>query len=187
VIGLQESDTNRAAGGNDDLVRYIADRLGMYSYYGPKTVPGTFGIALLSKGPIEEARTFYMYSVGEQTATIAAQIQIGGDVYHVYVTHLGNGGPIVQQEELLEEIAPENVILMGDFNFRPDTAQYRLTTKVLDDAWALRWPQGVDDEGRQFPERIDHVFVSPGTDVIAARYDTEPESDHPALVVEIGR
>jgi len=79
------------------------------------------------------------------------------------------------------------VILMGDFNFRPDTPQYRLTTAVLDDAWALRWPQGADGEGRQFPERIDHVFVSPGTDVVAARYYTEPESDHPALVVEIGR
>ena len=187
VIGLQESDTNRAAGGNDDLVRYMADRLDMYSYYGPKTVPGTFGIALLSKYRIEGARTFYMYSLGEQTAAIAAQIHIGETTYNVYVTHLGNGGPIVQQEEVLEELASEDVILVGDFNYRPDTPQYRLTTAVLDDAWALRWPQGVDGEGRQFPERIDHVFVSPGTDVVAARYYTEPESDHPALVVEIGR
>ena len=187
VIGLQESDTNRAAGGNADVVRYLADRLGMYSYYGPKTVPGTFGIALLSKYPIEGARTFYMCSVCEQTATIEARIQIGETTYNVYVTHLGNDGPIVQQEAVLEELASEHVILMGDFNFRPDTAQYRMTTEVLDDAWALRWPQGTDDEGRQFPRRIDHVFVSPGTDVVAARYYTEPESDHPALVVEIGR
>jgi len=187
VIGLQESDTSRAAGGNDDLVRYMADRLDMYSYYGPKTVAGTFGIALLSRYPIEDARTFYMYSAGEQTAAIAAQIHVGETAYNVYVTHLGNEGPIVQQEEVLEELAPENVILMGDFNFRPGTAQYQLTTGVLDDAWALRWPQGVDGEGRQFPERIDHVFVSPGTDVVAARYYTEPASDHPALVVEIGR
>jgi endonuclease/exonuclease/phosphatase family metal-dependent hydrolase len=187
VLGLQESDTSRAAGGNDDLVRYMADRLGMYSYYGPSTVAGTFGIALLSRYPIEGARTFYMYSLGEQTATIAARIQAGETAYNVYVTHLGNEGPIVQQEAVLEEIASENVILMGDFNYRPGTAQYRLTTAVFDDAWALQWPQGVDDEGRQFPARIDHVFVSPGMNVIAARYYTEPESDHPALVVEIGR
>ncbi len=187
VIGLQESDTNRASGGNEDVVRYLADRLGMYSYYGPKTVPGTFGIALLSRYPIEGARTFYMYSVGEQTATIAAQVRVGEAAYHVYVTHLGNEGPIVQQEAVLTEIAAENVILMGDFNFRPDTAQYRLATGVLDDAWALKWPQGMDDEGRQFPRRIDHVFVSPGTDVIAARYYTEPESDHPALAIDVER
>ena len=150
-------------------------------------VPGTFGIALLSRYPIEGARTFYMYSLGEQTATIAARIRAGEETYNVYVTHLGNEGPIVQQEALLKEIASGHVVLMGDFNFRPDTPQYRLTRDVLDDAWALKWPQGADDEGRQYPRRIDHVFVSPGANVIAARYYTEPESDHPALAVEIGK
>jgi endonuclease/exonuclease/phosphatase family metal-dependent hydrolase len=186
VIGLQESDTNRIAGGNADIVRYIADRLSLYSYYGPKTVPGTFGVALLSKYRIENARTFYMYSVAEQTATIVAQIRAGDTVYNVYVTHLGNGGPIVQQEAILSEVAGTgNVILMGDFNFRPDTAQYRLTAAALDDAWLLRWPEGTDDQGRRFDRRIDHVFVSAGTAVSDAEYITDPESDHPALVVEI--
>ena len=186
VIGLQESDTARIAGGNADTVRYFADRLDMHSYYGPKTVPGTFGIALLSKYPIEGARTFFMYSEGEQTATIEARIRVGGQRFTLYVTHLGNGGPMVQQEAVLEAIGgTENVLLMGDLNFRPDTAQYRLTTETLDDAWLLRWPDGVDGEGRRFDRRIDHVFVSLGMTVIDARYLTEPESDHPALVVEI--
>jgi endonuclease/exonuclease/phosphatase family metal-dependent hydrolase len=186
LIGLQETDTNRAAGGNADLVRYLADALDMHAAYGPKTVPGTFGIALLSRYPIENARTFYMYSEGEQTATIEAQVRAGEKLWNVYVTHLGNGGPIVQQEAVLEVVqGQENVILMGDFNFRPDTAQYQLTTSVLDDAWLRRWPQGVDDQGRRFDQRIDHVFVSPGTGVEEATYLTEPASDHPALVVEI--
>ena len=186
VIGLQESDTNRISGGNSDVVRYLADRLGMYSYYGPKTVPGTFGIALLSRYPIEQPRTFYMYSAGEQTATIEAQIRVGDRTFRVYVTHLGNDGPIVQQEAILQEVAgQENVVLMGDFNFRPDTAQYRLTREALEDAWLLRWPDGVDGQGRSFPRRIDHVFVSPGLAVVDAQYFTEPESDHPALVVEM--
>jgi len=48
LIGLQESDTNRISGGNSDIVRYFADRLDLYAYYGPKVVPGTFGIALLA-------------------------------------------------------------------------------------------------------------------------------------------
>jgi endonuclease/exonuclease/phosphatase family metal-dependent hydrolase len=186
VIGLQESDTNRISGGNSDVVRYLADRLNMYSYYGPKTVPGTFGIALLSRYPIEHPRTFYMYSAGEQTATIEAQIRLGERTLRVYVTHLGNEGPIVQQEAILQEVAgQENVVLMGDFNFCPDTAQCRLTREAFDDAWLLRWPDGVDGQGRSFPRRIDHVFVSPGTAVVDAQYITDPESDHPALIVEI--
>jgi endonuclease/exonuclease/phosphatase family metal-dependent hydrolase len=127
-----------------------------------------------------------MYSAAEQTATIVAQVRVGAKTLNVYVTHLGNGGPIVQQGAILKEVAgAEDVLLMGDFNYRPDTPQYRLTTVALDDAWLIKWPQGVDDQGRRFDRRIDHVFVSPGTAVADARYITDPESDHPALVVEL--
>jgi endonuclease/exonuclease/phosphatase family metal-dependent hydrolase len=186
IIGLQESDTNRIAGGNSDVVRYFADRLETYSYYGPKTVTGTFGIALLSRYPIENPRTFYMYSEGEQTATIVAQIRVGGKAFNIFVTHLGNGGPIVQQEAILEEIdGLDNIIAMGDFNFDPSSEQYRLTTATLDDAWLLKWSLGGDDQGLNPSKRIDHVFVSPGTNVSQAHFLTQPESDHPALVVDI--
>ena len=186
IIGLQESDTNRIAGGNADIVRYFADRLNMYSYYGPKVVPGTFGIALLSKYPIENPRTYYMYSELEQTAAIFAEIKVGDKVFNVFVTHLGNGGPLIQQEHFLAEIIGKgDVIAMGDFNFNPGTDQYELTTQMLDDAWLLRWPEDVDDEGVHLDKRIDHIFVSPGTQVLDSRYILSPASDHPAMVVEI--
>jgi len=186
VIGLQECDTNRIAGGNSDVVRYFADRLDMYSYYGPKTVPGTFGIALLSRYPIENPRTFYMYSAGEQTATIEAQITVGSKTFNVFVTHLGNGGPIVQQEQVLENLRGKaNVILMGDFNFRPDTDQYRLTTETLDDSWLLKWSPNVDDREVDSADRIDHIFVSPGTMVADSQYFPGSQSDHPAMMTEI--
>jgi endonuclease/exonuclease/phosphatase family metal-dependent hydrolase len=187
IIGLQESDTNRIAGGNADIVRYFADELDLYSYYGPKVTAGTFGIALLSKVPIENPRTFYLYSTGEQTAGIIAQIAAGGRVFNVFVTHLGNGGPIEQQRGFLREVEGRaNVIAMGDFNFEPDGEQYRLTTAVLSDAWLLRWPAGIDDRGLNPADRIDHIFVSPGIAVRDARFLIGPESDHPALVVDVG-
>mgnify|MGYP000675223595 CR=1 FL=1 len=187
VIGLQECDTNRIANGNADLVRYFADRLGMYSYYGPKTVTGTFGIALLSKYPIENLRTFFMYSQGEQTAAIEADIHVDGKTFHLLVTHLGNGGPIVQQQAVLQELAEEeNIIAMGDFNFRPDSEQYRLTTESLADAWLLAEQKGLEPAEFNPEKRIDHVFVSPGTKILRSWYILSPQSDHPALVVEIG-
>ena len=68
-------------------VRLFADALNMYSYYGPSTVTGTFGISLLSKYPIESPRTFFMHSAGEQTATIHARITAAGRTYNVFVTH----------------------------------------------------------------------------------------------------
>lgn len=187
IIGLQESDTNRIAGGNADGVRYFADRLKMYSYYGPKTVTGTFGVALLSKYPIQNPETFFMYSEGEQTATIQAQIQIGGNTFNVFVTHLGNGGPIVQQQAILKVVSGmENVILMGDFNFEPDTEQYQLTTQTMLDTWGTLWPQGVEDSGLIPKERIDHIFISPIIQLLDARYFNDAYSDHPALMAEIG-
>ncbi len=183
LIGLQESDTNRIAGGNADLVRYYADALDMHAYYGPTPVVGTFGIALLSRYPIEQPRTFYMYSEGEQTATIEAQITVGVTTYSVFVTHLGNHGPMVQQEAVLEAVGDRQpVILMGDFNFRPDTPQYALTTARLDDAWLRRWPDGIDDRGFSPPKRIDHIFVSRTLTVDDARYIDSPASDHPAMM-----
>jgi endonuclease/exonuclease/phosphatase family metal-dependent hydrolase len=191
IIGLQESDTNRIAGGNADVVRYFADRLDMYAYYGPKTVVGTFGIALLSKYPIENPRTFYMYGEGEQTATVEAQIGVGDRIFRVFVTHLGSEEPeppgnMPQQEAILKEVAGKgNVILLGDFNFGPETDQYRLTAEMLEDSWVLRWPD-VDKRTVDFKgEGIDHIFVSPGTTVTDAQYLPDQESDHPAVTARI--
>jgi endonuclease/exonuclease/phosphatase family metal-dependent hydrolase len=127
-----------------------------------------------------------MYSVGEQTAAIEAQITVGDKTFNVFVTHLGNGGPIVQQEQLLETLAGrENVILMGDFNFRPDTDQYRLTTATLDDSWLLKWSPDTDNRGIDPATRIDHIFTSPGTIVVDSEYLVSPHSDHPAMMTEI--
>jgi len=74
---------------------------------------------------------------------------------------------------------------MGDFNFRPDTEQYRLTTDVLSDSWQLSQSQPGSPSAGDFNDRIDHLFVSPGTIIIDSQYLTGPQSDHPALVTDI--
>ncbi len=205
IVGLEESDTDRIANGNNDYVRYISNTLGYYSYFGPKTVTGTFGIALLSKYPILNARTFYMECVEEQAATIWAQIVVGPNTFNIFVTHLGNyrnttkgdRTQIVQQENILTITAgKENVILMGDFNFDPNSEQYNITIAQLYDSWEL-----VSDANpanaivdpimpgeRVIPEeRIDHIFVSHhlNESVIYIRYTGGFESDHPALYANL--
>ncbi len=187
LVGLQETDTNRIAGGNVDLVRYLADRLGYDSYYGPSPVTGTFGIALLSRYPIQEPGIFYMYSEREQTATLTAHIVVAGQRYNIFVTHLGNGGPIIQQQAILTQVENlSNVILMGDFNFRPDTEAYKQTTQSLTDSWLAVWPGTVDGSGIDPASRIDHIFVSPDLELQDSRYLLDPASDHPALWTSLG-
>ena len=191
IIGLQECDTNRVAGGNNDVVRYFADRLDMYSYYGPKPPTGTFGVALLSKVPIENPRTFFLHGYTEQKGIIEAQIPVGDRTFQVIVVHLASHeqdppGNYPQQVEILSVAeGKENVLLLGDFNFGPDTEHYELTTGMLDDSWVLRWPD-VDKRTVDFKgSGIDHIFVSPGTRVTDAQYLPDRESDHPAVTAVI--
>ena len=186
LIGLQESDNARVAGGNADVVRSFANALHRYSYYGPKTVTGTFGIALLSKYPILNPRTAFLYSQGEQVAVILADIQVGEQIVHVYVTHLGNGGPLVQQQQFLQLLPSQGpVIAMGDFNFRPNGPQYELTTQVLQDSWTRQWPDWQDAQGHRPTRKIDHIWISPGMRVTDAQWIDSPASDHPSVTATV--
>ena len=109
-----------------------------------------------------------MPSEGEQTATIEAQIDVGSTSFDVFVTHLGNGGPLEQQETIIDVVSvradDDDVILMGDFNFEPSDPQYSLTRIILEDSWLLSGPSArvdyVDDLEYNVSERIDHIFVS---------------------------
>lgn len=187
ILGLQECDTARISGGNVDVVAFFADRLNMYSYYGPSPITGTFGIALLSSYPIENPSTFFLYSKGEQVAVIEAEITVDENTYKVYVTHLGNGGPIFQISQMLDLMhGQKNVIGMGDFNFRPYEEQYALVTAEFEDAYVIA-RQRYSSQGLDIDDRIDHVFVSPGMQVTYLEYLPKGESDHPALFVEINR
>ncbi|MHA2424909.1 MAG: endonuclease/exonuclease/phosphatase family protein [Candidatus Thorarchaeota archaeon] len=188
IIGLQE--TSKIAG-NSDVVRYFADKLNLYSYFGPKGVTGTTGVALLSKYPIENPRTIYHYAEDvdrKQTATIEAEITVGSKTFTVYVTHTygRTATKMILQNDILEmSTGKSDVVFMGDFNFRPFTEPYNLTTAVLDDSWWVKWPTGVDVMGENNSRRIDHIFLSSGTVVSDCDYVTDPQSDHPAYWVDI--
>jgi endonuclease/exonuclease/phosphatase family metal-dependent hydrolase len=192
VIGLQECDTNRIADGNNDIPRYFADKLNMYCYYGPSPVSGTFGVAILSKYPLKNPRTVYLYSHSpghhekEQTAAATAQITVGEKTFDVVVTHLGNSGPAIQMQAAIDTVkGRDNIIVMGDFNSRPDEEGYKLATSILKDSWLqVGGGKGV---GREVAgsRRIDHIFVSDGVKIKNSRYFTGSQSDHPSQMTEI--
>ena len=183
IIGLQECDPARISGGNLDVVRYFASKLNMYSYYGPKTVTNTYGCAILSKFPISNEESFFMFSDQEQIGSAYAQITVGNSIFNVYVNHPAGDEPITtvyQQQEMLSRITDfSNVIFMGDFNFRPNDQEYNLTTEAgLEDSWLLRWGTVAED-------RIDHIFLSTGKTVLSAQYIEKGPSDHPAYWIEM--
>jgi endonuclease/exonuclease/phosphatase family metal-dependent hydrolase len=108
-----------------------------------------------------------------------AEISKAGRTYQVFVTHLGNGGPIIQLENILSRVQDlDNVIVMGDVKFRPPTEQYALITQTLADSWLLKWPDGKETLGIVPERRIDHIFVSPSLTILEAEYAVSPVSDH---------
>ncbi|NVM36446.1 MAG: endonuclease/exonuclease/phosphatase family protein [Candidatus Lokiarchaeota archaeon] len=188
IIGLQECDTARMTHGSSDVVRYFANRLNYYSFYGPRTVTGTYGAAVLSRFPIINAKTFFTYSNEDEIGTTEVQIRVGTTIFNVYVNHPAGSDDahLAHMQVLMNRISGKtNVISMGDFNTEPNTIYYNMSVAVLQDTWVNATSRGVDGPIFDLAERIDHIFVSTTFTVEETRYINYPESDHPAVWTEI--
>ena len=87
ILALQESDSARISLNNNDYVRYFAEKLGYYSYYGPTPVTGTFGTAILSKYPLQNTRSVFIYSDKDETGVAEAEIEVNGMRFTIYNVH----------------------------------------------------------------------------------------------------
>ena len=197
LIGLQESDGARTSGANIDAVRFFADALGYYVYFGPNTISGTFGTAILSRFPLENPRTFFTYSTIDEVGTAVAEIEVGGRRIGVFNSH--PAGPpdvmLAHARALVEECAKyDHVIAVGDYNSRQSSDAYAVVAEVLSDSWLQLYPDGVGAAHPAWPgdgpeentldmeRRIDHVFVS-GDFNVEETYNVlapDSETDHPA-------
>lgn len=179
IIALQMSDTNRISTGNRDVVRFVAHELGYDSYYGPPTVNGTAGVALLSRYPLHQPQTHYLFSPDRQTALVTAEIMVAGESLLLATTHLGMTNTLDQQVAVLSHLHGRGpLLLLGEFNFAPDSEAHRRTTSTgqLLDAWT-----GSEREATA----VSHAFISPQLAVNEIRYLTDSSLVHPALYLEL--
>jgi hypothetical protein len=115
VVGLLESDMQRITNGNRDIVEYMAYHLGFpHTDYGPTTLDGTFGCALISRFPITEVKRMVLPSpMGELACLIHAKLNVGPGMplFNVYVGHWGNTEHVqdlVLQSQILGQLALHN-------------------------------------------------------------------------------
>ncbi|MFW9829649.1 MAG: endonuclease/exonuclease/phosphatase family protein [Candidatus Thorarchaeota archaeon] len=188
IIGVQECDTARMTHGSSDIVRYFANQLNYYSFYGPRTVTGTYGTAVLSRFPIINTNVFFTYSDTDEIGTTEVQIRVGATIFNVYVNHPAGSDDahLAHMQTLMNRITGEtNVLSMGDFNTEPDTIYYNMSIAILKDAWNNASVQVLQGSSFDISERIDFIFVSQNFVVLETRYLNYPASDHPALWTEI--
>lgn len=187
ILALQESDSARISLNNVDYVRYYADKLGYYSYYGPTTVTGGYGTAILSRFPLKNTQTVFTFSDQDENGTAVAQIEADGKLFSIYNVHPDGSdeAKLAIAHMLLERAATQtNVIILGDFNLRDYEAAYQLINSVYTNSWMNVYPAGISTDGVDMSarNRIDHIFISKHLLVREPVYLLPPASatDHPA-------
>jgi len=192
ILALQETDSTRISLNNNDYVRYFADKLGYYSYYGPKTVAGTFGSAILSKFPLLNPRTVFIYSDKDETGVAEAEVEVAGLRFTIYDVHPDSSdlAMLVFAQTLLRR-SQDNpyVIAMGDYNLRDYEEAYQLIASVYTNAWTSVYPSEISPDGVDMSgdNRIDHIFLSHNLTAVNPTYILPPASatDHPVHWTDI--
>jgi endonuclease/exonuclease/phosphatase family metal-dependent hydrolase len=192
ILTLQETDSARISLNNNDYVRYFTDHLGYYSYYGPKPESGTYGTAILSKFPLENTRTAFMYSDKDETGVAEAEVNVAGLTFTIYDVHPDSSDPAMlafAQTLISRSKDKPYVIAMGDYNLRDYEAAYQLIDSVYTNAWTSVYPTEISPEGVDMSgeNRIDHIFLSTNLTAVNPTYLLPPESatDHPVHWTDI--
>jgi endonuclease/exonuclease/phosphatase family metal-dependent hydrolase len=192
VLSMQETDTSRISLNNNDYVRFYADSLGYYSYFGPTTVNGTYGTSLISKYPLENTRTIYIYSDKDENAIAAADITVSGKTFSFFDVH-PDGSPTVDMSFARTLIAVSkdkpNMIALGDYNLRDYEEAYKLINSVYTNVWTSVYPSKISSDGVDMSgeSRIDHIFLSHNLKPVNPVYLKTPksETDHAVHWTEI--
>ena len=192
ILALQETDSTRISLNNNDYVRAFADRLGYYSYYGPKTITGTYGTAILSKFPLLDPLTSFMYSDKDETGVAEAEVEVAGKRFTIYDVHPDSSDPAMvgfAQSLLARSQDKPYVIAMGDYNLRDYEEAYKLIDSVYANAWTSVYPSQISSDGVDMSgdNRIDHIFISRNLTALNPTYILPPESatDHPVHWTDI--
>jgi endonuclease/exonuclease/phosphatase family metal-dependent hydrolase len=192
ILSLQELDSTRISLNNNDYVRYYAEKLGYYSYYGPTTVAGTYGTAILSKYPLLNTRTAFTYSDKDEIGVAEAEIEVNGHRLTLYDVHPDGSDTamLVFAKVLLERSKDKPyVIALGDYNLRDYEEAYKLINSVYTNAWTSVYPSKISADGVDMSgeNRIDHIFVSSALGVRNPVYVLVPDSatDHAVHWAEI--
>ena len=192
ILALQESDSARISLNNNDYVRYFAEKLGYYSYYGPTPGTGTFGTAILSKYPLQNTRSVFIFSDKDETGVAEAEIEVNGMRFTIYNVHPDSSDQamLVFARTLVDRAADKAyVIALGDYNLRDYEEAYLLVDSHLVNAWVSVYPSEIGPDGTDMSgeNRIDHIFLSPNLQAVDPQVILPPASatDHPVHWTDI--
>jgi endonuclease/exonuclease/phosphatase family metal-dependent hydrolase len=206
VVALQEVRAGRIRAGAADQAAVLAAKLGMDLHFQPtiRIFGEQFGIAVLTRHTSRVVRSARLPTLSsgpalEKRSALWVAVEIDGCELHVVNAHLSlrSRERLNQAETLLgpewlgHPDCADPAVLLGDFNAPPHSRSYRLIASRLRDA------QQANPDGEPQPTfhtrapvlRLDHVFVTPSVEVIAAAPVrtalARVASDHFPLMAEV--
>src|SRR5262245_63232358 len=204
LIGLQEVDRHFGArSGWVDQAAWLGERLDMQVVYGADLdlaplEPGgprrQYGNALLSAYDIVDWHNIFLPRLGddEQRGLLDVLVDLGdGSETHVFVTHLQHDSRtarLLQVDAIRQVLATTEppVVLVGDLNSRPDSAEISQLTEVLTDAWATAGQgPGYTFSARRPRARIDYVMSTDDLVAWGAEVLRSQAADHLPLVADL--
>jgi endonuclease/exonuclease/phosphatase family metal-dependent hydrolase len=183
IIGLQEVE--------EDMAAYIADELDMEYIFGAD-YDDDEGNAILSKYPIEDVQNLYL-SPDNARSLIRAEIIIDSEKWYFFITHLSlrpTEDNLRQTKQILSKVLKgysRRVVLIGDFNFGPDSEQYdkilhHETIRLIDTYRHLNEDSGLTFRTDYLFRRIDYIFCSSDLKPTISEVVHSFSSDHCALL-----
>ena len=201
IVLLQEVDrrTQRSAG--EDQLEALGRLTGMFTAFGKSLdyQGGDYGIAILSRFPIDSARVVPLPVqppqprsgvANEPRVGLHAVIRAPQGRIDVLNTHIDPAGaPTFRHQEVIHLLAHVQratsgaVILGGDLNARPDTPEIAAITLAFTDSWARCGKAG---SGHTFPSnapdrRIDYLMLRRARCISAEVLPTEASDHRPFL------
>ena len=205
LAALQEVDRHLSPrSGYLDQAAWLAGRLDMDMAYGavvdlgpaesgPDGARRQYGIALLSRAPLREARNLLLTRPrgGEQRGLLGAVVDVDGHAVRAFCTHLQHRSRterLAQATQIAESLAvgAGPIVMMGDLNARPGDPEIAPLTEVLDDAWVVAGDgAGFTFDAATPHTRIDYILTSEDLVARSAAVLPTDASDHLAVVAEL--
>jgi endonuclease/exonuclease/phosphatase family metal-dependent hydrolase len=203
LVGLQEVDRHWSERSNFvDQATWLAERLGMHVVYGANLdldplTPGAerrqYGTAILSRYKIRSSTNTLLPRPegGEQRGLLQAVIKVRGLNVRVFNTHLQHDSQVerlaqVAQIRAIVGQATESVVLLGDLNATPESAEISAITQDLADAWVTAGVgPGYTYDAETPHARIDYVLTSAGVVARTAAVVATDASDHLPVVADL--
>lgn len=191
IVALQEVACRTLPTGNVDMPKILRDELGMFQVFAP-AIPhggGDYGIALMTRLPVKNARIHHVPDVPEAERTrhfehrvvIACDIEAEGGIITFLCTHMGlseaeRRNAVALMCRLIDE-NPYPVAVAGDLNTSPDEELIQpLFDRVKDHSSEFTFPE------KNCTHKIDYILTSPHWQVEDEHPLLSEASDHRAVV-----